>query len=844
MIRTFTAVIAAIILFATPQLLNGQVDSVLGQVTSVPSGAFAGGVSGDGRLIVFESNGNVATENPRNDDFNNEIFIFDFAQRRIYQITDTKSARNDPNFDLIPSNTFVNITNSRPAMSTDGRWIVFSSNATSSVAGSPVDGTNPGNFDAEALSTFTETTNEDGETEIETENPIAADANMELWLYEVPAVAAADMTTGDEIAATDLSTGSFTQITNTAASIPSVPGSSSQVPFVSADNISPSITDDGSHVAFISNRDINAGNNSDPEDNPEVFVYSRTAATTSQITQTPRGAITNPITQSLPNIAGNGSRLVFASNAENPVIGMTGGSNADNNREIFVTDLDANGAATGTPTQLTTTEATTPGFTVNLLGIGKRLSRDGNLLVFDSFADLANENSGENFDSFGTYLFDLANDTVRRITERSDGDENAAGGDVERLATFTDYVGDTPSTLLFETRLNIAPNGLVPEDPEDGLNNTFARAAQIYSYPLNEPVETAVFTRRTQLVPPSFLLTSVRIFPTDSLDRIVLNVQGAELGLGNSDLSNEVYYLLQPTVTRESPVGFSFATGATNIPVQNTPLGEGEEESLRQSSAKVGKSGVKPLLGGTPTPSPTPTPTPPTPTPAALQGLSPGMLAVINFTTGITQPTIARTAVGDMNRRFPLPIQLSGVTMTINGVAAGLKRVSQRQIEFVMPRGLQVDVLLPIVINNNGTVYRGEIFVSRTRPDIFRTEENPEANRARILNVTNRIFTREPFDVTTFRLRGSRRVPTILRMWITGVRNVPGSTMSIRFGEAGVSGAIATPVEREPGIYTIDFELVGFPTENGDQPVVISILTDIGGFTGRLDADAPRIRTL
>ena len=79
------------VLATLPGLVNAQADSVIGQFTSSTQESFAGGVSGDGRLVVFESRGNIATENPRNSDFSNEIFIFDYAQRRIFQITDTKS---------------------------------------------------------------------------------------------------------------------------------------------------------------------------------------------------------------------------------------------------------------------------------------------------------------------------------------------------------------------------------------------------------------------------------------------------------------------------------------------------------------------------------------------------------------------------------------------------------------------------------------------------------------------------------------------------------------------------------------------------------------------------------
>ena len=104
----------AIILFTNVFTASAQVDSVIGQVTSSVSETFAGGISGEGRFVVFESIGNLATVNPRNTDGNREIFLFDYAQRHIFQITDTKSLLTDttkaPTFD----NTKVDIVNIRP----------------------------------------------------------------------------------------------------------------------------------------------------------------------------------------------------------------------------------------------------------------------------------------------------------------------------------------------------------------------------------------------------------------------------------------------------------------------------------------------------------------------------------------------------------------------------------------------------------------------------------------------------------------------------------------------------------------------------------------------------------
>ena len=141
---TFRLALISAIIFIMSVAAFGQADSVIAQVSNANAESFAGSISGDGRFIVFESKGNIATENPRNEDGNTEIFLFDYAQRRIYQITDTKSVLFDPSQ---PATLFFNvrveIVNTRPVISNDGKWIAFSSNATTSRPAAP-DSTNPG----------------------------------------------------------------------------------------------------------------------------------------------------------------------------------------------------------------------------------------------------------------------------------------------------------------------------------------------------------------------------------------------------------------------------------------------------------------------------------------------------------------------------------------------------------------------------------------------------------------------------------------------------------------------------------------------------------------------------
>ena len=818
---------------------SAQVDSVIGQLTSSAAESFAGGISGDGRFVVFESTGDLATENPRNADGNREIFLFDYAQRRIFQITNTTSLRITPANAFSATNTRVLITSTRPVISNDGRWIAFSSNATVAFPGNPtaqpaqppiVSTSNPGNFNADS---FTVATN----------NSLTNDGNTEMWLYQIPAAAPADLSSGGETVFTDLSAGTFTQVTNTLPSRLPVAATSSSFSIIGDDNRDASINDDGNYIAFVSNRDLVAGGNASPNANDEIFTYVRNAAAIRQITTTPRGTVVDPIYNQTPTISGNGLRVAFGSNADKPIAGIAE-SNADRNIEVFFADLDASGTPSGTRRQITVTTRTNPGDLLNVIDFGRRMSRDGRYIAFDSYADLAGENSGTNYTSYALYLYDTQPPATtpptlpffRRIGPRSDADASAAGGDVARYPGFTDTdANGTPATLVFETRANITANGTVAATNDAGLNPNTARPAQIYSYSLNVPAASATFTRLTRFPTPNNFIASTQPLPSNSRRRMTFNLALTELGTGNFDLASEAFYFLLPVETAQGVAGLNFSTGASRLPVSPSPVPTPSPTATPTT---------------TPTPGSSPTPTPTPQTPPAVLGVSPGMLVLLDYNPNINQPLVPQTAVGSIQRSFPLPIELGGITMTINGAAVGLKSVSSRQIVFVVPRGLASTVTgtsYPIVINNNGIVFRGSITIVPTRPDIFTFSAVPSpSGRARIFNVTNTVFRTEPFNVTTLRIRGGRRVPTVLRLFLTGVNTVPANLVNIRIGSVTIPAAqvLTGAIEREPGIYSIDFTLPPNLLGAGDVPIIFSISVGGATFTSRLDDTAPRLRIL
>lgn len=199
----------------------------------------------------------------------------------------------------------------------------------------------------------------------------------------------------------------------------------------------------------------------------------------------------------------------------------------------------------------------------------------------------------------------------------------------------------------------------------------------------------------------------------------------------------------------------------------------------------------------------------------------------------------------------------------MGGVACGIRSLTSRQIEFVVPPGLtgtSDGKSYPVVINNNGIVIKGTAVLVPARPDIYTDPPRTDLElafpftRARAFNVTETVATREPFAVRSLRGTSYRRqvklvganasqLPafTILRIYLTGANSnvVTANDISIRIGNAPpISGNSikSNPILVAPGIYTIDFQLPAALAGAGNQPVIVSI----GGvYNSRLDDTAP-----
>ena len=757
-------------------------DPFVVQITTSNRESFAGDISGNGRFVVIESTGDISTEKSagrNNADGNREIFLFDYAQRRIFQITNTTSARVNTANPAIPtdnpnnfSNVRVEVSNNQPVISNNGRWIAFMSNAST-----------PGNFNGDANSAA-----------------LIADGNQEIFIYLIPAVADVDLTDGSDPVPVDLASGTFTRVTDTPASRLPVAGGTTVSPIVAFDNRDPAVDDDASVVAFVSTRNLVGGNNADAS--PEIFIYRRTPTpgTLFQLTASGTGTTPNFFFSENPSLSADGSVIAFISNANL----LT--NNADQNAEVYLGSFNGTAAAVTRQVTQTTISPNDLCACVNILSPGRRLSRDGNFLVFDSKADLPG--TGATQATTTVMLYTVSSNSFKQVGPR------ANSSSLPRFPTFTDYNATTlqPATIIFSTGLNFKADGTAPTTASEGLNPN--QSSQIFATPLSNPT---TFTRLTN-TPPAPTGPQLQPFASDTRERISFSIERVELGGLNPELLAEAFYLLVKSGTNVANPSVSFFTGASERAVTATP------------------------------------------TTPAVAGLAPGMLGIARSATALAPSDQAADSASESLHRPPLPIELNGVSVSVNGAAAGLFFVSPGQITFVVPPGLTANTgtdTYPVVINNNGSIIRTTLRLLAAQPDLFTQANAFGANRAVALNVTNPLITGtpEPFTVTTTFFNSSGQTvtqATKLRIFLTGVRRVTdNSQVTVRIGTTDIVGTTAatSPVQVAPtdlpGTDRIDVTLPASLAGAGDVPVIVTVTISGTTFTSRPAANgAPLIRIL
>jgi len=163
-----------------------------------------------------------------------------------------------------------------------------------------------------------------------------------------------------------------------------------------------------------------------------------------------------------------------------------------------------------------------------------------------------------------------------------------------------------------------------------------------------------------------------------------------------------------------------------------------------------------------------------------------GALATDSLATAFGNNLAARTEVAQTQ---PLPLELAGTTVTVNGVAAPLFFVSPTQINFLVPPVVDLGAATVIVSNPLGSFALGTIQITAIAPAIFTVDGTGTGDASAVATPDGVNYQFAPFDV---RVNGKAN---ILVLYGTGIRHAAASNPN---DEDGVAEAVSVTIGGQP----------------------------------------------
>ncbi|MEG4589357.1 calcium-binding protein [Microcoleus sp. MOSTC5] len=409
-------------------------------------------ISSDGRFVAFHSSASNLVPGDTNN--NSEIFVRDTLTNTITRVS-VDSAGNQAN-----AGSF------GPSISTDGKFVAFSSNASNLVSGDTND-----NSEIFVRDTLTNTITRvsvdsagnqaDNERYKDSSSPsISADGRFVAFSSNASNLVPGDTNDNSDIFVRDTLTNTTTRVSVDSA------GNQANNAFVSVGRLSlsgsssPSISADGRFVAF----DSYATNlvPGDTNDNSDIFVRDTLTNTTTRVSVDSAGNQALG-TSSEPSISANGRFVAFRSYATNLVPGDT-----NNTDDIFVRDT-----LTNTTTRVSVDSAGNQGDSASF---EPSISANGRFVAFLSNA--SNLVPGDTNDANDIFVRDTLTNTTTRVSVDSAGNQ----GNNE---SFYPSISADGQRVAFDS----ASSNLVPGD----TNNTFdVFVSDISSTPDNNPPDNNI----------------------------------------------------------------------------------------------------------------------------------------------------------------------------------------------------------------------------------------------------------------------------------------------------------------------------------------------------------------
>ncbi|MDX2031230.1 MAG: hypothetical protein SF339_11195 [Blastocatellia bacterium] len=511
-------------------------------------------------------------------------------------------------------------------------------------------------------------------------------------------------------------------------------------------NVTPVISGDGTKIAFVSNAALGGTTNDDG--NTEIYLADlprgATTATVTRITDTGKNSDTEVVneiyTNYTPSISDNGGVISFVSTrkAFNSVAG--GGSaftalkegatnlDPDGNAEIFLYDV-----AGRRYSQVTATRDADAivNFTVRGFNSAPKLSGDGRTLAFVSGFNFPGANANKNTDFNGEIHLYKIGDTANTLTQVTD----TTGTAIVPQLTVSGFYGIDPSAPM-----NLLPYGTQPLSRDGSLmvfesagnygGNNADKTRELWLYNVATKAYTRITNQTVSATPTQDELAridynmrpSINATGTHVVFASVLNLTPATTSstkTDNADGSREVFRFdiaaakfrqlsfstLSGFVLDQRDAGVSpyvddsgglttFSFDASQLAPLSTAIAEPFQALVRSvttTNATEAKLANAASFDGT--------------------QVARGSI-VAAFGTQLANGTASATTAS-------LPYLLSGVSVTVDGIAAGLIFVSSGQINFVVPPGIANGDTVAFTINNNGILSSGKAKVVDAAPGVF-----------------------------------------------------------------------------------------------------------------------------
>jgi uncharacterized protein (TIGR03437 family) len=431
--------------------------------------------------------------------------------------------------------------------------------------------------------------------------------------------------------------------------------------------VSPAISQDGSRVVFASNGDP-LGTNSDG--NSEIFLYD--GATLLQLTDTLPGDLSQRLAEGNfnPSMTDDGSLIAFSSNRH-----LTH-TNANNNLQIFLYDTRAQSFTqlTNAPGPTTETDA--------------KLSGDGSRIAYLRTDDANPEAPRE------LLLYDRASQTTRVIAHYQQGLALAYGRAISDDGTRIVYAAETIAGTATDHASQVFLYDATRNQTRQ-ITHLDARGADV---PLHQTISgdgsrIAFATRRNVLGGKTDNSAELYLFdiPTNELTQVTAASAAANAPVVSSLNDDGSIIAFNFPRVLSGPVSSAEYANNSEIYTAHIAARPPFADDLRISNAAS--------LGNEP---------------ATRKSVAPGSMAVAY---GGALAFLTEQATREPLGSFPY--SLDGTTVAVNGQPAQLFFVSPEQVNFQVPPQTTIGPAEFVVTNAEGFQTRGTIEITRAAPGLF-----------------------------------------------------------------------------------------------------------------------------